>query len=434
MSPSQTDASTAGTAVHPAGEPAPEAAGHVALPPAKLKARIREEALALGFDAVGFASAAESPHAERLREWVAAGRHATMSWMTRDLTRRSDPRVVLPGAKTVISVAVSYYRGGWTAAPTERSGSEPDGGPGTRGLIARYAWGRDYHKRIRSRLRRLARVLRGLSPGAAWFATVDTGPVLDRSWAEQAGVGWIGKNTNLIRKGAGSWCFLGEILTDVALEPDRPAANYCGRCARCITACPTGAIVGPYRVDARRCISYLTIEHRGPIPPELRPLIGTRIFGCDDCQEVCPWNRFAVSTSDPDFADRSDQKAPKLIPLLALDEESFRARFRGSAVLRAKRSGFVRNVAVALGNSRDLRAVPALSRALEQDPDPVVRGHAAWALGRIGGREARAALAHALSHETSGEVVSEARAALTEGALPSGAPESLHHQEGEIVT
>ena len=240
----------------------------------------------------------------------------------------------------------------------------------------------------------------------------DTGPMLDRSWAERAGVGWIGKNTNVIVQGQGSWFFLGEILTDFALDPDLPARDHCGTCARCIAACPTGAIVGPYQLDARRCISYLTIENRGAIPLELRPSIGTRIFGCDDCQEVCPWNRFAVPTSDPDFAERLDQQTPELIPLLTIDEGSFQARFRGTAILRAKRSGFVRNVAVALGNLRDRRSVAPLSRALTRDPDPLVRGHAAWALGRIGGSASRVALEEAASRETSQEVLVEIRAAL----------------------
>jgi len=386
MKPSHADASTAGGA----GE----------LSPRGLKERIRNEALLLGFDAIGFARAGESRHAQRLRAWLQAGRHGTMGWIARNPERRSDPRAVLSGAKTVVSVSLPYYRGDWPVAH-----------PGTpRGRIARYAWGRDYHKRIRRRLGRLARAIGTMCPDARWLAYVDTGPVLDRAWGEEAGVGWIGKNTNLIRKGAGSWFFLGEILTDLAFEPDEPARNHCGTCARCIAACPTGAIVGPYELDARRCISYLTIEHRGSIPAEMRPLIGSRIFGCDDCQEVCPWNRFAVKTQDPDFAERPEQQTPELIPLLFLDANAFRARFQGTAILRAKRSGFVRNVAIALGNLGDRRSVEPLSRALAQDPDPLVRGHAAWALGRIGGAEA--ALQSAARRETSQDVLAEIRAAL----------------------
>ncbi|MBI4364903.1 MAG: tRNA epoxyqueuosine(34) reductase QueG, partial [Candidatus Latescibacteria bacterium] len=213
-------------------------------------------------------------------------------------------------------------------------------------------------------------------------------------------------------KGAGSWFFLGEILTDLEIPPDEPAKNYCGTCARCMTACPTGAIVGPYRLDARRCISYLTIEHRGAIPLDLRPLIGSRIFGCDDCQEVCPWNRFAVKTEDPDFAERPGQQTPDLAPLLSLDEAAFGARYQGTAIMRARRSGFVRNVAVALGNIGDARAVGPLRQALAGDPDPLVRGHAAWALGRIGGPEALAALGEAEGQERSPDVLAEIQAAL----------------------
>jgi len=387
---------------------------------ASTKERVRKEALALGFGRVGFARADESPHAERLRAWLDAGRHGTMHWIARDPGRRSDPRAVLSGARTVISVTVPYYRGGWPSAP------DPDGGA-PRGRIARYAWGRDYHKRIRRRLRLLANAIASACPEARWLAYVDTGPVLDRSWAERSGVGWIGKNTNVIVQGEGSWLFLGELLTDLELDPDPPARNHCGTCARCIAACPTGAILGPYELDARRCISYLTIEHKGSIPLELRPSIGARIFGCDDCQEVCPWNRFAVPTSDPDFAERPDQQTPELIPLLSLDEESFRARYRGTAILRAKRSGFVRNVTVALGNLGDRRSVEPLSRTLTRDPDPMVRGHAAWALGRIGGPGSRRALESAASRESSEEVLVEIRSALQSSeraALP-------HRTEGD---
>ena len=388
MIPSQTNAST----------------GTVA---GQRKQRIRDEARALGFEAIGFASAAAAPHAERLHAWLAAGRHGTMRWMARDPERRADPRVVLRGARTVISVSIPYYRGEWPA--------ESDV---PRGRVARYAWGRDYHKRIRRRLKHLARAVEDACPEARWVAYVDTGPMLDRAWAERAGVGWIGKNTNVIVKGRGSYTFLGEILTDLALEPDLPARNYCGTCARCIAACPTGAILGPYQLDARRCISYLTIEHRGSIPVELRAAIGTRIFGCDDCQEVCPWNRFAVKTEDPEFLDRPGQATPELIPLLALDEEGFRARYQGTAILRAKRAGFARNVAVALGNIADPRAVAPLARALTEDPEPTVRAHAAWALGRIAGDEARAALRGAAGRESSAEVLTEIHASLspTEGA------------------
>ena len=356
-----------------------------------LAQRIRSEALRLGFDAVGFARAEEHPDRERLQAWIAKGRHGTMGWMARDPARRADPRAILPEVRTVISVALGYYQGGWPADQEV---------PAPRGRIARYAWGRDYHKRVRKRLLALARAIRALEPSSRFVAYVDTGPCLDRAWAARAGVGWIGKNTNVILKGAGSWYFLGELLTDI----DLPAANYCGACTRCIQACPTGAIVGPYELDARRCISYLTIEHRGGIPIDLRPAIGTRIFGCDDCQEVCPWNRFATPTAHPDFAARPDQQVPELMPLLQLDETGFAARYAGSALRRAGRDRFVRNVAVALGNLGDARAVAALGRALRNDPDPHVRGHAAWALGRIDDPRSAVLLREAAAVERDAEV------------------------------
>ena len=379
---------------------------------ASTKERIRAQARTLGFRSIGFASATAAPHAERLHAWIAEGHHGTMRWMARDPDRRADPRLVLRGARTVISLSIPYYRGDWPA----REGGAP------RGRVARYAWGRDYHKRIRRRLRRLARAIVTACPETRWLAYADTGPMLDRAWAERSGVGWIGKNTNVISKDSGSYSFLGEILTDLAIEPDPPARNHCGTCARCIAACPTGAIVGPYRLDARRCISYLTIENKGAIPLELREAIGSRIFGCDDCQEVCPWNRFAVPTQDPEFMERPDQATPELIPLLALDEEGFRARYQGTAIVRAGRAGFARNVAVALGNLRDPASVAPLARALVEDPEPLVRGHAAWALGRIAGDQAGRALRDAASRESSTEVLTEIHAALE--TLSSDAPRS----------
>ena len=314
-----------------------------------------------------------------------------MRWMARDPARRADPRRVLAGARTVISLATGYYRG-----------DQPPPAP-LSGRIARYAWGRDYHKRVRKRVLALGFSIRNLAPEIRFLAYVDTGPFLDRAWAESSGIGWIGKNANLIRPKFGSYCFLGAVLTDLDLVPTPPAANRCGTCVRCLAACPTGAIVAPYQVDAARCISYLTIEHRGPIPLELRPGIGARIFGCDDCQEVCPWNRFATASADPAFEPRPEQQAPPLLPLLSIDDAEFATRYAGTALRRADRDRFVRNVAVALGNLADARAVPALARTLVEDRDPVVRGHAAWALGRIGGEEAERALRAAAGREADPE-------------------------------
>jgi epoxyqueuosine reductase len=378
---------------------------------AALAGRIRAEARRLGFDAIGFARAEAHPDGQRLLAWLGEGRHGTMRWMARDPVRRADPRAVLTAARTVISVAIGYYQGDWPGA----AGRTP-----LRGRIARYAWGRDYHKRIRKRLLALIQAIRAVSPSARVIPYVDTGPVLDRAWAERAGIGWVGKNTNVILKRSGSWHFLGELLTDLELPPDEPSKSYCGTCARCIAACPTGAIVGPHQLDARRCISYLTIEHGGAIPLDLRPAIGTRIFGCDDCQEVCPWNRFATPTSNPDFAARPEQQTPELLPLLALDGAAFSARFQGTALMRAGRNRFVRNVAVALGNLADPSAVPELRRALLEDADRCVRSHAAWALGRIAGRLAVEALREAAARERDAEALAEIEYAL--GAATAGGP------------
>ena len=332
-----------------------------------------------------------------------------MRWMAREPERRSDPRRLLPGALTVVSLLASYYRGDWPEETAVEGRS-----PALRGRVARYAWGRDYHGRLKRRLNRLGRALESLRPGATWRAYVDSGPILERGWAERSGLGWIGKNGNLIRQGVGSWHFLGELVCDVLLPVAEPARNHCGRCSRCIPACPTGAIVAPYQVDARRCISYLTIEHAGAIPREMRSAIGVRIFGCDDCQEACPWNRFATPTYEAEFAERPRQQTPWLLPLLSIDTEGFSARYEGTALMRAGRDRFVRNVAVALGNLGDRRAVPALAKALREESTATGRGHAAWALGRIGGDAARRALAAAREGERDAAVREEIDAALRE--------------------
>jgi epoxyqueuosine reductase len=248
-------------------------------------------------------------------------------------------------------------------------------------------------------------------PGVEGRVYVDTGPVLEREVAARAGLGWFGKHTGLIHKRAGSWLLLGEILLNIELDYDTPALDHCGTCTRCIDACPTGAILEPYLLDSRKCISYLTIEVRGAIPAEMRAQVGDWVFGCDVCQEVCPWNRKAPVTEEPAFAAREGLGAPDLIELLRMDRAAFSARFRGSPIKRTKRRGLLRNAAVALGNSGDRQAVPALIEALN-DPEALVRGHAAWALGRLGGEEARAALAGALSREEDAEARGEIEGAL----------------------
>ncbi len=368
-------------------------------------ARVKEAAHRIGFDAVGIARADRSEDADRFREWIARRFHGEMAWMEREPEKREDPRAYMPGARSVVCVAQSYFVEATSPPPADR------------GEISNYARGEDYHVVLKDRLRGLSREIEGMgqqagSARANARACVDTSAVLEKSWAERAGVGWRGKNTLLIREGIGSFVFLGEVVTDLDLEPDAPAPDQCGPCELCISTCPTGAIVAPYVLDSRRCISYLTIEHRGAIPAELRPAIGNRVFGCDDCQSVCPWNRHARPTREMRYLPREGASSPLLAELLALTEEQFRARFRDTAVWRARREGLARNAAIALGNAGDRAGVPALLRALAEDPSPVVRGHTAWALGRLGGTEARTALAGRLGSEPDAWARSEIESSL----------------------
>ena len=280
-------------------------------------------------------------------------------------------------------------------------------------MVSRYAWGRDYHNVIGRRLRKLVRRIDDVAPGSRTLSAVDHRPVLEKEWAERSGLGWIGKHTNVITSDRGSWFFLSELVTDLDLPADEgPHPDRCGSCADCMAACPTDAIVAPYQVDARRCISYLTIELEGAIPRDLRPLVGEWIFGCDVCQDVCPWNRFAVPVTDPSFHPDAKRWTGDAGEFLALTEEEFLQRFEGSPVRRAGRDGFLRNVCVALGNRGDAAELPALERAVE-DPSPLVRGHAAWAIGRIGGDRAAAILRRRIAVETSEEVREEIRATET---------------------
>ena len=255
--------------------------------------------------------------------------------------------------------------------------------PGVGGTVARYARFDDYHDTLWQRLESLLAFIQAQSPNANGKVYCDTGPITERDLAMRAGLGWIGKHTNLISRKLGNWFFLGEIILDLELPADTPETTHCGTCTRCLPACPTGAITAPYQLDARRCISYLTIELKGSIPEDLRPLIGTRIYGCDDCLAACPWNKFAVQSDDPAVRPRADLTAPDLLDLLALDDDSFRVKFKNSPIKRTKRRGLLRNVCVALGNLGDPRALPALTRAADTDPEPLVREHAAWALTQI---------------------------------------------------
>ncbi len=359
---------------------------------------IRRYAKEVGFDVVGFTSAEpflrdEAAATERVRNGLMDG----LSWYTEERVHRAThPKVLLEGARSVISLGISYN----TGDPDSTTG-------GSSGKVARYAWGDDYHDVIKGKLRRFVEGLQErLSTPVKTRIFVDDGPMNDRAAAERAGVGWFGKNTNIISPGFGSWIFLAQVVTDLDLATDAPLKKTCGSCVRCIDDCPTGAIVAPYVIDNRRCISFLTIELRGPIPRELRPLVGDWVFGCDICQDVCPVNRKAVTSREPAFQRRHDFSAPELVPLLDLDQEGFSERFRNSPIKRAKLEGLQRNVCVALGNIGDRGSVPALVKALG-NRSVLVRMHAAWALGRIGGEEAETALREALTREDDDDVLEE---------------------------
>lgn len=362
---------------------------------------VKAYARQIGFDLVGITTAGPLPeHGARLQQWVRAGMHGEMEYMGHHAPRASDPAQAVPGSKSVVVVGLPYR---WDA-------SDPESDI-LRGRVSSYAWGTDYHRVMQEKLRQLAAYLNEHGAQIAHYY-VDTGPILDRALAHRAGLGWFGKNTLLITKsGHGSYVFLGEVLTDLELEPDEFASGSCGRCRICLDQCPTGAIVAPFVVDARRCISYLTIELHGWIPRDLRPLMQDWVFGCDICQDVCPHNALIARGLHQEFAPRRGVPFPDLIELLHIDEATYQERFRHSAIKRARRQGLRRNAAVALGNLRDLRAVPALIQALE-DQDPVVRGHSAWALGLIGGREAEQALQACRAVETDSAVLQEISAAL----------------------
>ncbi len=375
-----------------------------AAPSEPLKDKIKAEALRLGFALCGVTTADPPPHHRHYARWLAEGRAGEMLYLGRQEPKRGDLSLVLPGARSVVCVAFNYSpEEGMapTPSPSPASGrGESDKtarvfpdfllpspgmgeGPGVGAVIARYARFDDYHETLWDRLNALLAFIQALAPDANGKVYCDTGPITERDLAMRAGLGWIGKHTNLISRHLGNWFFLGEIILDIALPPDAPETAHCGTCTRCLPACPTGAITAPYELDARRCISYLTIELKGSIPLDLRPLVGTRIYGCDDCLQACPWNKFAVRAADPAVAPRADLTTPDLLELLALDDDAFRAKFRHSPIRRTKRRGLLRNVCVALGNLGDPRALPALERAAEHDPEPLVREHAAWALGQI---------------------------------------------------
>jgi epoxyqueuosine reductase len=384
-----------------------------ALSPHEISERIRHRAREMGFGAVGVAPVQPSAYGDAYTRWIGEGMHGEMAYLAREdaVAKRRDPAVLVPGARSAVVVAIEYYN----ADADPGSTADP-----SRGIVARYARNLDYHDLLKERLIALQDWINAELIPVQGRAYVDTGAVLERELAQRAGLGWFGRNTMLIQPGRGSFWFLGTILLDVELAYDAPfQKDHCGTCGACVSACPTGALLGrdetgAPRMDARRCISYLTIELRGPISRDLRPLIGNRIYGCDICQEVCPFSRkFATETKEPAFMPRPGVHGAPLVELMSLSQEEFSARFKGSPVKRAKRRGFLRNVAVALGNWGSPEAIPALVAALS-DEEPLVRGHAAWALGRIPDERSVDALRARLLVEEDEWVVSEIKSSLDE--------------------
>jgi epoxyqueuosine reductase len=372
---------------------------------------LRERAHALGFDACRVTSAEPPAHAPaRLAAWLAEGAHGDMSWMAETFERRANPRQLMADAKSIVMLGLNYGPEVDPLAALGRSDA---------GAISVYARHRDYHDVIKGKLKELAAFLVAAArPERADVKVfVDTAPLMEKPLAARAGVGWQGKHTNLVSREFGSWLFLGAILTDLDLPPDPPESDHCGQCRACLDVCPTAAFPAPYKLDARRCISYLTIEHKGPIPHEFRPAIGNRIYGCDDCLAVCPWNKFATQGREAKLAARADLDAPPLAELARLDEAAFRSLFAGGPIKRIGRARFVRNVMIAVGNSND----PAMAGvAVERlgDKSALVRGAAVWALARLVSRDKLSQLAsEALQNEPDAGVVEEWRGAL---AAPLG--------------
>jgi epoxyqueuosine reductase len=333
-----------------------------------LKQQLCEQARALGFADCRVAAAQQAPHHAWYEQWLAEGRQGDMAWLARNVERRTDPRQVLEGAQSVVVLAMNYYQG------------EPELVRSAAYRIAHYAWNDDYHDVIEKKLRVLDAWL--TEQGGRQRFYVDTGPVLERDFASEAGLGWGGKSTMQIHRQLGTWFFLAELITTLKLEPDASAKDLCGKCSRCITACPTQAITAPRQLDARRCVSYLTIEHKGSIPVEFRPLIGDRLYGCDDCLSACPWNKFAQLAHEAAFQARTAVFEMKLRDFLSLTDEAFRALFAKSPIKRIKRPAFLRNVCVVLGNVGNAEDLPALERAAE-DAHPLISEHALWAIQSI---------------------------------------------------
>jgi epoxyqueuosine reductase len=346
-----------------------------------MKAVIRQRALELGFDDCRITPATTPDHAAKFERWLADGWHGEMAYLQRNAHQRVDPQQVLANARSVITLAVSYDRNQESEVRSQKVGT-----------VARYARFADYHDVLRAPLTELSHFVDALAPGTRSLWYVDTGPLLERDLAQRAGLGFVGKHTNLISRSLGNWFFIAEIITTLELAPDTPEKNRCGSCTRCLAACPTQAITAPFELDARKCISYLTIELKGSIPEKLRPAIGNRIYGCDDCLAVCPWNKFAREGGLMKRHARTELDQPDLRELLTLDDAGFKQRFAGTPMLRTKRRGLLRNVCVALGNVGDASALPALETAA-QDHEPLIREHAAWAIEEIERRSQAAAQA-----------------------------------------
>ncbi len=345
--------------------------------PAAIRVLLTERARTLGFSDIGVTGVGLDEDERHLNAWLAAGWHGQMQYMARHGAKRSRPALLLPGTLRVISARMNYWPGAARAPAAVLADPQL-------GYVSRYALGRDYHRLMRKALQQLADYLGALLRPHGHRVYADSAPVLEKALARNAGLGWIGKHTNLIARDAGSYFFLGEIYTDLELPLDQPASAHCGSCSACLPACPTGAIVAPWKLDARRCISYLTIELHGPIPVELRPAMGNRIYGCDDCQLVCPWNRYASEAAHPDFKVRHGLDAPRLSELFGWTEQQFLERMRGSAINRLGYERWLRNIAVALGNAPGTAPVLAALEARRTDPSLLVREHTHWALARHG--------------------------------------------------
>ena len=370
--------------------------------PAARAALLKSWALEAGFDRAGVARLAPPEHGEAFVEWLSRGDQAGMGWLERRVELRLDPATVLPGARSALCVALQYHP----------LADEPEPAGDLWPHVARYARGADYHDLVSARLAALESRITAAFPGTGTRRYVDTGPVLERELAAAAGLGAVGKNTNLLHPEGGSWFLLGEVFLTLDLDPDPPLADLCGSCTRCLDACPTGALPEPWRLDSRLCISYWTIEHRGPLPEAAREMVGEWVFGCDVCQEACPINTLPAAGDHPELALPEGRAELDLASLLGLGRDEYVERFRGSPMKRAKLEGLKRNAAVAMGNRGEERYVPALASALAEDEAPVVRSHAAWALGRIGGNAARRCLETALAGEPDAAVAAEISAAL----------------------